>query len=1242
VARRIDQACNRFEHAWRDGTPRIEDFLEGVEEPERSVLLRELVLLDIDYRRLRGQTPQAGDYSPRFPDLDSAWLAAALAPGNGDLSGRTPQPRTTGDGDREGSQPGPAVGDPGTLPAHRLEDYEILEEIAHGAMGVVYKARQISLPRFVALKMILSGHFASVAEVQRFRIEAETIAQLDHPNIVPIYEVGEIAGQPCYSMKLIEGNSLSKDIPYYVENPRAAASLLVQVARAVAHAHERGILHRDLKPSNILLDAHKQPHVADFGLARRVGGEGLTASGAIVGTPEYMAPEQARSEKVLTTAVDVYSLGAVLYTLLSGRPPFKGKDHLETLRQVAEGGPCPPRTLNPRIDRDLEVICLNCLDVEPGGRYPSAQALAEELERWLAGEPIEARRVGRAARLWRWSRRNPVLALLSGAAALLLLMTAVIASVGYGMTSAALQDARTAWEEEARQRGQAEDETDRANQRTEEVRQERDRINGLLYLGDMPQAQRAWEAGDLPLARRLLGRHQPQAGWTDHRSWEWYHLRARTQGVVLALRGHSGAINAIVFGPGGERLAIAEPGGTIKVLDAATGQETAILHTQATGASALSWSPGGRQLATVESDGSVKVWHVDRGKMLVRLPAQALVMAHCPAPAWSPDGKRLATAENGGAIRVWDVAGGKEVLFMPAGGVLALAWSPDGRRLASFGDGRVKVWDAARGEQAFTFWEAQDRGGTNPSLAWSKDSKQVILTGASGDGLIMAWDADKGVQVSNLILQRRPSAGQPLPQILHLRWSPDGTRLASLTEREEHVQLWDTATGAEVLTLSNLEDVSRLPPSVVPSAPLLTWSPDGQRLAQLSSAGVLRVWETSRVRWAVQSLAIGAQGPLAWSADSRHLLEPTGQGAIHFWDVARGERTRSLSTDSTPVCAAAWSRDGRRLATARRDGGVEVWDSSSHEKILSFQDYGTAVAVLSWSPDSRKLAAAGADDTVRVWDLAAGRAIFQSFLGIDPQGPYSTLSLEWSANGRWLEARLKGSGLETSPPTEPRIEVIKVWDASTGRVALDRGRMRRNMFELWQGFAQLLWSPNSRYLATLADGTIQLWDPKIGREALSREASASLLSWTADGRRLVALCRDGTVRAWDPDSGDEVARQDLLDYGKPPAAASWSPEGARLALADARGLIQVWNRSTGKVEATFPAQAGLGHALLWSPSGQHLASTSAQPPPPPDGTNFQPTETVQVWSLATGKEVFRLKDVARHVMLARYNWPGGC
>jgi tetratricopeptide (TPR) repeat protein/tRNA A-37 threonylcarbamoyl transferase component Bud32 len=387
-----------------------------------------------------GQAPDQQELLRRHPDLAAPLaqffanqegfnrLAAPLRPLASAALAATPPPGDTSlPGNPEDSLTGAGTASIG----RSFGDYELLQEIGRGGMGVVYKARQKGLGRLVALKMVRSTGPAAAADRQRFRNEAEMAAHLDHPQIVPIYEVGERDGQPYFSMKLIDGGSLAGQLARFGADLRSAARLLAAVARAVHHAHQRGILHRDLKPGNILLDGAGQPHVTDFGLAKRVAVDSsLTHSGELVGTPSYMAPEQTTGQRgAITTATDVYGLGAILYALLTGRPPFRGDTPLDTLNQVRRQEPEPPSRSNPRVDRDLETICLKCLEKDSQRRYGSAEALAEDLERWLVGEPIRARRSNAWERTVKWAKRRPALAGLmgiSGAAAVALLVVSLL------------------------------------------------------------------------------------------------------------------------------------------------------------------------------------------------------------------------------------------------------------------------------------------------------------------------------------------------------------------------------------------------------------------------------------------------------------------------------------------------------------------------------------------------------------------------------------------------------------------------------------------------------------------------------------------------------------------------------------------------------------------------------------------------------------------------------------------------
>ena len=397
----VDAACMRFEAEWRlGGSPLIESFLDEVSGRARSVLLLELLVLELELRRETGDVPPSNIYLDRFPD-ERNLVEEAYQELKGGHQGPADESALTGT--KSSSDSNSVI-----PPTRQVGDYEIIGELARGGMGVVYKARQISLNRLVALKMILAGQFATDSEVRRFLHEAEAVARLDHPHIVPIYEVGREHGHAFYAMKLVDGEDLARQISRFLGDSRKAAALLVYIAQAVEYAHRQDLVHRDLKPSNILIDAIGRPHITDFGLVKRTdgGASTLTHCGAVLGTPSFMSPEQATGAAV-GPATDIYSLGAILYQLLTGRPPFRAATAEETLAQLLEQEPIPPRQIRPDTPRDLERVCLKCLEKNPEDRYQSASELAVDLERFLRGDGVQAGGSDPLRRLWRWARREP-------------------------------------------------------------------------------------------------------------------------------------------------------------------------------------------------------------------------------------------------------------------------------------------------------------------------------------------------------------------------------------------------------------------------------------------------------------------------------------------------------------------------------------------------------------------------------------------------------------------------------------------------------------------------------------------------------------------------------------------------------------------------------------------------------------------------------------------------------------------
>lgn len=1037
----------------------------------------------------------------------------------------------------------------GVLP--KFGDYELLSEIARGGMGVVYRARQKSLNRLVAIKMVLAGQLATPESLQRFRLEAEAAARLHHPGIVPIYEIGEYETQHFFSMELIDGGSLAECLPEFSLDPQASpavrreqqtciAELLVRVARALDFAHQHGVLHRDLKPSNILIDQQGIPHLTDFGLAKLTGREssGLTLSHAVLGTPGYLAPEQAAGSVDVTTAADIYGLGATLYELLTGRPPFVGANAMETMLMAIGHEPQRPRQFNPNIHRDLETIALRCLEKVPEQRYASAAAVADELERFLRHEPIVARPVGSAERVWRWCRRKPALASLVGALILTFVMGSSIALWQWSRAKQAnvrltqsVENLQWAAIDEMVKTRQA----SRALAKVASMLRESPRDWKAAMFGMSVMEQHGFPVPASPPIRHPQGteltvaRLSPDGKLIVTASFDgtarfWDSTTSEPVGSPLQ---HEATVTWAEFNPEGSLLATCSEDRVVRLWDVASGNIVGQPLTHEEGVVGAYFSGDGNSLLT-RTPRTVAVYDVPTQK---RRLGPVSHDARVAAAKFTADCRIVFIARQAGEnslVQLWKLETGELEKELRTGTLADADISSDGSRIVTILDQRGHVWDVASGQKIQSF---DSRNGRMGRVAFSPRGENIAAIGL--DHWVRVWDAAAGTPIT--------------PEMPHyyllngLRFLDSGDRLITWGD-DALMQIWDVETG------ENYAEPMRHPHRVVYAESgivnhqevFLTARSHLKSRSKSVGTGAAQIWRIRKKRELVtrskyddpygydgsilsadgKLLALGATnqqvsvmrtdtgaevcgsltvrgGPwgILFTPDAKRLVTTTSRGQVTVWSIPDGKPLFEPVELPTTIQPVDITKDGQRFATGSTDGFVRVWSIVTGRPMWE-GEHGSEINSLAFSANGQLLASAGEDRVVRVWQVESGQLVHE-LRGHQNE----VMRVSFSTDQR----RLVSASLDFT---------ARIWDVASGQQQLvlpHQGEVLDTAF-----------SPDGRYVATGSrDRTAVVWDAATGlphRGSLLHEQGIRNLSFTADGQRLFTLDFHG-IRWWDVASG---------------------------------------------------------------------------------------------------------------------------
>lgn len=1111
---RIDAVRSDQARRWQTGRPTlVEEYVApcpdlAADEEDLLVLIVGEALL----RRSLGHDVTLEEYQQRFPELagriglqfeiDRLWpsrvsnvdsqfscpICGRAASEPAPVSGEVTCPAC---GAAYGPGAESAVEPESSFEPRRLGKYELVAPVGEGAFGTVYQARDVELHRMVAIKIPRAANLVDKALLERFLREGRSVAQLRHPSIVTVHEIGQHEKTPFLVSEFVQGKTLATVLSSRQISAREAAELTSTLAEALHYAHDMGVVHRDVKPTNIMLDELGAPRLMDFGLARRNANDAtMTVDGQLLGTPAYMSPEQARGESHnVDGRSDVYSLGVVLYQMLTGQLPFQGETH-RLLDQVLHDDPQRPSSLSRLVPRDLETICLKAMAKEPSRRYATARDLADDLRRYLNHEPIHARAVGGAERLWRWSRRKPALAAMTAAAALLLMALA-----GGGLIAAVqFQKQAEANEEE-------------------------------LYFNSIGFAHRDLTA-NLPnpgQVEALL-----EACPEDRRHWEWYCLKRLWRGEPRVLQDSGNhESNSVSFSCDRTRLAAGCADGVVRVWDLKTNKVTSLAgHTGYV--VSVAFSPTNPNLlASTSADATVRLWDLTMNRQITELPGRSDAPENgrglAYSLAFSPDGQKLAACSGDRAVRVWGLTTKKRLFDLTGHALRAacVAFSADGKLVAT-GDwrGYVRIWDAHTGDGPQTLKRERPEMAVVAGLAFNPNPKSHQLAAVHYKGTVAIWDDPDA----------EPRTHKGYGVLNGIAFHPSGERLAIAGE-DRTVIILDPHKFREILLLRGHKDICR-GLAFSPADSQVTLG-GGWLLASTAVDRTIRLWDATPAPTA-EGRSYADHNDHIWSVavnEKESLFAAAGRDAmVRVRDLRTGDRLTTLPESSEVVFDLDFSPDGKRLAAAGIDNGsppyvVRVWDVPSRQAV---QEVRAPIEVFStaFHPSGQWVALGLLNGEVQLASLTeAGRIVslgkhtsdlMEQGLAIRRDGMQLASASSDGVVNLWdLTPALSGQ----SQPQEPAANPSSL--ASPGLQPV------RSFGEKGVAVWSLSYSPDGRQIITGGiTGRVTLWDAETGAKTgeILDAAHGGFVSasYSPNGRWIVTASEDCTVRAYRVDNANSV------------------------------------------------------------------------------------------------------------------------